>query len=334
MANYDGNSLIKPFVITVSARALFDLEEDHQIFETQGVDAFYEHQRKNENQPLKPGPVFALVKKLLEINQKLPQEKSPFEIVLLSRNSTDTGLRVLNSLEHHKLGVIRALFTGGRSTAKYIKAVDAKLFLSCNSKEVDRVIQAGVAAATIMPGYCFPSDGGELKLAFDGDSVLFSDEAEKVFGQGGFHAFHEHEMKMAETPLSEGPFKKLLEAIHDIQKVFEPGQCPIRTCLITARSLPAHKRAILTLRSWGVEVDEAHFLGGWKKAEFLKAFGADIFFDDSMSNIENAKDAVPSAHVPYGIRNHGAKPGQSFSGDQVISTTSVPEVSRVRRKGP
>lgn len=333
MANYDGNTGIKPFVITVSARALFDLEEDHRIFETQGMDAFHQHQRAKENTPLRPGPVFALVKKLLDINEKLPQEKSPFEIVLLSRNSTDTGLRVLNSLEHYKLGVIRALFTGGRSTAKYIKAVDAKLFLSCNPKEVDRVIQTGVAAATIMPGQCFPSEGGELKLAFDGDSVLFSDEAEKVYGQGGFDAFHEHEIKMADVPLSEGPFKKLLEAIHDIQKVFETGECPIRTCLVTARSLPAHKRAILTLRAWGVDVDEAHFLGGWKKAEFLKAFGADIFFDDSMSNIENTKDAVPSAHVPYGVRNHSTSVGQYFSGDHVIESTAV-KVARPRRASP
>jgi len=324
MANYDGNSLIKPFVITVSARALFDLEEDHHIFETQGIDVFQAHQRENENKPLRPGPVFQMVKKLMQINERLPENMSPFEIVLLSRNSTDTGLRILNSLEHYQIGVIRALFTGGRSTSKYIKAVNAKLFLSCNSKEVDKAILEGVAAATLAPGECYPSESGELKLAFDGDSVLFSDEAEKIYGQGGFVAFHEHESKMAEVPLSEGPFKNVLEAIHNIQKAFPHGEAPIRTCLVTARSLPAHKRAILTLRSWGVDVDEAHFLGGWKKAEFLKAFGADIFFDDAVSNIENTKNVVPSAHVPYGIRNAvSLVENQSFSGDDTIKSKKI-----------
>lgn len=297
---------IKPFIITVSSRALFDLEESHKIFQEQGMGAFVKHQLEHEDDLLAPGPAFGLVKKLCEINKKLPPGARPVEVILLSRNSPETGLRVFNTIEKMGLPIERAVFTSGRPTSTYIDAIGAQLFLSSNPIEVGKALNAGIGAANLVaPRKALDASTNErVHIAFDGDAVLFSDEAERVHYSGQLPAFHRHEVEHAHRPLPPGPMKPFLDFIHQIQELFpNPDECPIRTALVTARAAPAHKRAILTLRDWGIRVDEGMFLGGRAKAPFLKAFGADLFLDDSQQNIENAMDHVPSGHVPSGIRN-------------------------------
>lgn len=309
---------VKPFIITVSSRALFDLEESHRIFEKKGMDAFIKHQLKHENDPLLPGPAFGLVKKLCELNKRLPEGARPIEIMLLSRNSPETGLRVFNTIEKLGLPIERAVFTSGRPTSTYIDAIGVQLFLSSNPIEVGKALGAGIGAANLIaPKKALDASLHEkIHIAFDGDAVLFSDEAERVHYEGQLSAFHQHEVEHAHRPLPAGPMKPFLDFIHQIQEMFpDPVECPIRTALITARAAPAHKRAILTLRDWGVRVDEGMFLGGRPKAPFLKAFGADLFLDDSQQNIENAMDTVPSGHVPFGVRNE-VKDESGFTGTQ------------------
>lgn len=333
MSTPASSQAVKPFIITVSARALFDLEESHQVFESQGTDAFSRYQIERENEPLKHGPAYGLVRKILAINKLLPAGAQPFEVILLSRNSPETGLRIFNAIERENLPISRAIFTSGESTANYIDALEAKLFLSSNPVEVKKAIDAGIAAATVLPTKSKVGHESQIRIAFDGDAVLFSDEAERVHMTGGLTEFHRHEISRAADPLPPGPFHKVLEAIHRIQAAFpDAASCPVRTALVTARSAPAHKRTILTLRHWGVRLDEAMFLGGRNKAPFLKAFAADLFFDDSPANIELAKDFVASAHVPSGIRNSGEVDESHFTGGAQASRAV--EESKVRESAP
>jgi 5'-nucleotidase len=225
------------------------------------------------------------------------------EVILLSRNSADTGLRIFNTIEHFGLKIERAAFTNGASPWRYMQAFGADLLLSTNAADVRKALQAGYAAATILPGSSSGRDSGQLRIAFDGDAVIFSDEAERIYQERGLQAFADAERKAANQPLSGGPFKQVLEALHRIQSAFPIENNPIRTALVTARSAPAHKRVVLTLREWGIRIDEALFLGGRSKGEFLKAFGADIFFDDQQVHIDSAQAHVASAHVPNGIVN-------------------------------
>lgn len=322
----------KPFIITVSSRALFDLEESHQYFEKHGEKAFVEYQLKNEDVPLKPGSAFGLVKKLLDVNEKLPDGARPFEIILLSRNSPETGLRVFNTVEKMGLNIYRAVFTSGTAPSKYLKAISADLMLSSNPVEVKKALDMGVAAATLVP-HAFDgreNDDGKIRIAFDGDAVLFSDEAERIHAEGGLERFREHEIKHANTPLGAGPFRGFLEVIHALQQAFpNQNECPIRTALVTARGMPTHKRAILTLRSWGVRIDEGIFLAGKDKGPLLDAFGADLFLDDSQRNIENALNSrIPSGHVPHGIRNAEGADETKFTGGQ---GAVVPAPAKMRR---
>jgi 5'-nucleotidase len=292
-------------VVAISSRALFDLDESHRIFETQGREAFCRYQIEHEDNILSPGYGFALVKKLLAINETLAGLPL-VEVILLSQNSADTGLRIFNSITHHALNITRAAFTGGVSPYEYIPAFGAHLFLSSNAEDVIKALKAGYAAATILSGNVNTPDqhGGQLRIAFDGDAVLFSDESERIYQQQGLAAFTENERSAAKTPLPGGPFKAFLRALHQIQAHFEPEQSPIRTALVTARSAPSHERVVRTLRTWGVRIDEALFLGGMPKGAFLQAFGADIFFDDHKSHCESAvKHHVSTAHVPHGIAN-------------------------------
>lgn len=315
---------VKPFIITVSSRALFDLEESNDIFVNQGEKAFEKYQRENEDVLLKPGAAFSLVKKLLDLNEKLPEGARPFEVILLSRNSPETGLRVFNTIEKMGLNIYRAVFTSGTSPSRYTEAIGVDLMLSTNPTEVKKAIDRGIAAATIMPR-SFQTEHDQIKIAFDGDAVLFSDEAEKVHKDGGLENFRVHEIENALRPLPSGPFRGFLEVVHEIQKHFPTAEdCPVRTALVTARSMPTHKRAILTLRSWGVRVDEGMFLGGKNKGPFLKAFQADLFLDDSKQNIENALLEVPSGHVPYGVRNEDGAEEHHFTGGQKTVSASKP----------
>ena len=293
-------------IIGISSRALFDLRESHELFEAEGLEVYSSYQVDNENVFLKPGVAFPLVQKLLALNED-QVEHPRVEVILLSRNSADTGLRIFNTIEHYGLNIERAAFTNGESPYKYMEAYGADLLLSTNANDVRRALEQGYAAATILPGSAGSQDSrrndSQLRIAFDGDAVIFSDEAERIYQEHGLERFSNSEREAANQPLSGGPFKGVLEALHKIQSAFPIENNPIRTALVTARSAPAHKRVVLTLREWGIRIDEALFLGGRSKGEFLKAFGADIFFDDQQVHIESARDHVASAPVPNGVVN-------------------------------
>lgn len=287
-------------IVAISSRALFNLDKSNAIYEKHGEAKYAAHQISHENEILKPGIAFPLVKKLLELNK----EKPLVEVILLSRNSADTGLRVFNSISHYKLDIVRAAFTNGHPPYRYAKAFAADLFLSAHQKDVKDALSAGLAAATL-PERFVPSqnENKQIRIAFDGDSVLFSDEAETIYKKQGIDAFTNNEQQAAHIPLAEGPFKGFLQALQKIQQNFSDDNCPIHTALVTARQAPAHERVIRTLRSWNIRIDESLFLGGLAKGEFLKAFAADIFFDDQNIHCNSGSKYVPCGHVPYGIAN-------------------------------
>lgn len=289
-------------VIAISSRALFNLDDSHKVYEEHGLEAYRQYQIEHEDQVLKPGEAFPMVQKLLRINERLDRPR--IEILLLSRNSADTGLRVFNSIEHHGLDISRAAFCGGQSPYRYASAFGCKLFLSAHAEDVRQALDNKVASATLLPS-SRPggSDSEQLKFAFDGDAVLFSDEAERVYKSEGLEAFAASERASARKPLSGGPFKDFLKALHGIQTEFPPDESPIRTALVTARSAPAHQRVILTLRDWNIRIDESLFLGGLDKGDFLKAYGADVFFDDQPVHCESASQHVATGHVPHGVAN-------------------------------
>jgi len=294
----------KRLVVAISSRALFDLDESHEIYEKQGTQAYCQYQIEHEDVPLKPGAAYVLVKKLLALNDKLADTQQ-VEIILLSRNSSDTGLRIFNSIQHHELRITRAVFTSGTSPYRYVAPFNANLFLSTSSEDVRKALDAGIAAATILPSKSGDvSYGEQLRIAFDGDSVLFSDESERIYKEQGLQAFTDNETQTAKNPLNEGPFKSFLMALNKLQTEFgDDENSPIRTALVTARSAPAHERVIRTLRAWGIRIDEAIFLGGMQKGPFLKSFGADIFFDDQQGHCDSAREHVATGHVPHGIAN-------------------------------
>jgi len=293
------SSAAPPFVVAISSRALFDLEDSHRLFEREGLATYAAFQRAHEEDPLAPGIAFPLVRKLLALNAHGNADLPPVEVILLSRNSSDTGLRIFNSIEKHGLDIVRAAFTNGAAPFPYIKPFGAQLFLSAHAEDVTNALDAGIAAATILPRKAPSRDSQQLRVAFDGDAVIFGDESQRISDNEGLAAFARNESERAEEPLSVGPFRGVLEALHRIQAAFPPDRSPLRTALVTARSAPAHKRVILTLRQWGVRIDEALFLGGRDKGPFLDAFGADIFFDDSHINVESAHRCdVASGHVP------------------------------------
>ncbi|WP_346836436.1 5'-nucleotidase [Microbulbifer sp. SAOS-129_SWC] len=291
-------------VIAISSRALFNLQDSHRVFEEQGLDAFSDYQIAHENDVLQKGDAFPLVEKFLRINERLDEAR--VEVILLSRNSADTGLRVFNSIEHYGLNITRAAFCNGESPYRYIAPFGCHLFLSTDGRDVRHALEQGVAAATLIAGGV--RDGGEdtLRFAFDGDAVIFSDEAEQIFKRDGLAAFTASERAAAQEPLAGGPFKGFLEALQRLQSEFGPDCCPIRTALVTARSAPAHERVIRTLRAWNVRIDESVFLGGLPKGEFLRAFGADVFFDDQPNHCASAAEHVATGHVPHGIANQEA----------------------------
>jgi 5'-nucleotidase len=296
---------IDKLVVAVSSRALFDLDESHALFEKEGVEAYCRYQIEHEDIHLEPGVAFNLVKKLLALNVRNP-DNPRVEVILLSRNSADTGLRIFNSIQYHNLNIGRAAFTRGESTHPYISAFGAHLFLSAEPEDVRKALDAGFAAATILPSDTSPtgtSNSSQLRIAFDGDAVLFSDESERIFKQDGLEAFQSNEVREAKHPLPGGPFKDFLAMLHQIQLDYPADMSPIRTALITARGAPAHERVIRTLRAWNIRIDEALFLGGKDKGDFLKAFGADIFFDDQHKHCESARQHVATGHVPHGVSN-------------------------------
>jgi 5'-nucleotidase len=289
-------------IIAISSRALFDLDEEHQVYESQGLAAYSQYQIDHEDTPLAKGQAFPLASKLLALNDQLA-EPLGVEIVLLSRNSADTGLRIFNSIEHYGLPITRAAFCGGEPPWRYIQAFGCHLFLSSESSDVRKALDNNVAAATLVSR---PLDGPvreDIRFAFDGDAVIFSDEAEQIFKAEGLQAFTESEVAQRNEPLSGGPFKNFLSALHALQRAFPESESPIRTALVTARSAPAHERVIRTLRAWDIRLDESIFLGGLPKVEFLRAYDADVFFDDQQSHCNLAADHIATGHVPHGVAN-------------------------------
>ena len=288
-------------VVAISSRALFDFEEENRVFETADDRAYMKMQLERVESPAKPGVAFPLVRKLLGFNADGVRR---IEVVILSRNDPVSGMRVFRSAKHYGLPIQRGVFTRGESPWRYLKPLNANLFLSTNEPDVRSALEAGVPAARVYPHSARASDAhpNEVRIAFDGDAVLFSDEAERVFQQAGLDAFQAHEREHADLPLPAGPFKPLLEALQLLQRQ-ESSVMRIRTALVTARSAPAHERAIRTLMEWNIEIDEAMFLGGLPKGAFLREFEPDFFFDDQTGHIENAAPHVPSGHVAAGVSN-------------------------------
>jgi 5'-nucleotidase len=309
--NLDGQ-----LVVAISSRALFDFEEENRLFEQANDRAYMRYQLERLDVPAKPGVAFSLVRKLLAFNQAAPGELAApageqsdtsfsaakqVEVVILSRNDPVSGMRVFRSAKHYGLSIQRGSFTRGQPPWRYLRPLKANLFLSANLEDVRSALGAGVPAAQVYPHSALASDAhpNEVRIAFDGDAVLFSDEAERVFQSQGLDAFQKHEQDKARQPLSGGPFKPLLEALQRLQSAGSSQQSPmrIRTALVTARSAPAHERAIRTLMDWNIEVDEALFLGGLPKGEFLREFEPDFFFDDQTGHVQSAASHVPAGHV-------------------------------------
>ncbi len=298
-------SLHNHLVVAISSRALFDFEEENRVFEAEDDAAYMQLQLQRLDTPAHPGVAFSLVRKLLAFNAVQPQ----VEVVILSRNDPVSGMRVFRSAQHFGLNVQRGVFTRGQPPWRYLGPLNANLFLSTNEADVRSALAAGVPAARVYPHSAHASQAHpqEVRIAFDGDAVLFSDEAERVFQRDGLSAFQHHERERASTPLAPGPFKPLLQALHRLQRAPAEGM-RLRTALVTARSAPAHERAIRTLLDWHIQVDEAMFLGGLPKGAFLAEFEPDFFFDDQTGHIENASAHVPSGHVAAGVSNEAAEP--------------------------
>jgi 5'-nucleotidase len=295
-------SLTGKLVVAISSRALFDFEEENRLFESTNDSAYMRIQQERLGIPAKQGVAFPLVEKLLKFNTT---NASRVEVVILSRNDPVSGLRVFRSAEHAGLKLERGVFTRGRPPYHYLRSLHANLFLSANENDVRETILAGFPAALVYPQSVknAQSNPHEIRIAFDGDAVLFSDESEQIFQAQGLDAFVQHETHLAKTPLPPGPFKPLLEALHQLQSSNPDSPMRIRTALVTARSAPAHERAIRTLMSWGVEIDEAMFLGGLNKTEFLREFAPDFFFDDQTGHCEMAAEVAPTGQVISGITN-------------------------------
>ena len=302
-------------VVAISSRALFDFEEENLVFEQGDDRAYMALQLERLDIPAKPGVAFSLVQKLLAFNQNsaltdapagtvTAPAHQPVDVVILSRNDPVSGMRVFRSAKHYGLAIERGSFTRGQPPWRYLKPLHANLFLSTHLSDVRAALAAGVPAAQVYPHSVHASDAHptEVRIAFDGDAVLFSDEAERVYQAQGLQAFQKHEIDKAALPLPDGPFKPLLLALQRLQNAGTPTM-RVRTALVTARSAPAHERAIRTLMNWHIEVDEAMFLGGLAKGEFLREFEPDFFFDDQTGHIESAAQHVPSGHVASGVRN-------------------------------
>ena len=295
-------------VIALSSRALFDFEAENQVFEANDDHAYMQLQLQRLDQPARPGVAFSLARKLLAFNgggAAATNTEPRVEVVILSRNDPVSGLRVFRSCQHYGLNVERGVFTRGESPWRYLRPLNAQLFLSANEADVRSALEAGVPAARVSPlaAQASAAHPHELRIAFDGDAVLFSDEAERIYQRDGLQAFQNHEQARSATPLEAGPFKPLLQALSRLQQAGAASGMRVRTALVTARSAPAHERAIRTLMDWRVEVDQAMFLGGLPKGEFLREFEPDFFFDDHPRHIENAARHVPVGHVAHGVSN-------------------------------
>lgn len=289
-------------VVGVSSRALFDLTYENTIYESDGVEAYCSYQIEHEDELLRPGPGFPLIKALLNLNN-LPGKEGSVEVIIMSRNSPDSSLRVFKAIEHYGLNITRAVLASGASLAPYLTAFKTDLFLSAYEDDVQSAIDSNIAAGIIctegLQTYDCDHQIRQIRIAFDGDAVLFSDESERIYQEQGLEAFEDNERRNANNPLKAGPFAKFLRTLSGLQNEFPGEEAPIRTALVTTRCAPAHERVIRTLRAWNVRIDEVFFLGGIRKKDVLQAFGAHIFFDDQSVHTEPASEVVPAARVPY-----------------------------------
>jgi len=303
-------------VIAVASSALFDLAEADGVFRKRGVDAYRDYQREHETDILEPGCAFPFIRRLLALNGT-EESDQPVEVVLLSRNDPDTGLRVFNSIEHYRLGISRAVFTNGRSPYPYIPAFNAALFLSADPQDVQRAVNEGLPAGTVIrSAFLDDATDCELRIGFDFDGVLVDDEAQQVFDRQGVDQFLASEDRKALEVLNPGPLQRLFQQLAGVQQLEQkrrrrdPAYQPrLRTAIITARNAPSHKRFVTTLRAWGLQVDEVFFLGGMSKGRIIEIFRPHIFFDDQRATVESVSSQIPAVHVPFGVRN--AYPGNS-----------------------
>lgn len=305
----DAASFEKKVVIAVSSRALFDLEKENDIFINKGMEAYYEYQVRNESKILKPGGGFPLVKALLNFGsthkERHRQKESLIEVIIVSKNSPEAGIRIFNSINHYKLDITRAAFLGGESPANYLGAFNADLYLSKESEDVKEALKNKIASAKISdlqregvnPEEIEKKSLSEIRIAFDADKVVFSDESEKIFEKSGAEAFYKYEKERAKKNLADGPFARFVRALASIKAVYPMGKCPIKLAIVTARNSPAHERVLRTLRAWRVDLDKAFFLGGLSKADILQRFKPHIFFDDKKENVESSSKNSPSGLV-------------------------------------
>lgn len=293
-------------VVAIASSALFDLDEADAVFRTAGMAAYRAFQREHEQKPLLAGAAFPFIRRLLALNRGL--DRPAVEVVLISHNDPDTGSRVRLSCEHHGLPLGRMAFTGGRPPWPYLAAFGTHLFLTRNADDVVAAIKAGSAAGEILGSASLDDDGEELRVAFDFDGVVADDASERVYKEQGLPAFHSHEAANAAVPAAPGPMARLLQALAAIQQrlAADPAGPRLRTAIVTARSWPADRRVVTTLRSWGIMVDEAFFLGNAPKGPVLAQFRPHIFFDDRRANADHARVVGPSVHVPFGILNPSA----------------------------
>ncbi len=302
--------LEKRLVIGLASSALFNLDESDRVFQEMGEDAYRNYQREHQHDVLEKGVAFPFIKRLLTLNELNPQDP-PVEVVLLSRNDPDTGMRVMHSIEHYGLNMTRALFLQGREPYKYIEALNISLFLSANEQDVKEAINAGYSAGQVLESNINDDDTDEeLRIAFDFDGVIADDQAETVYQQENLDAFHKHEKENAAVTHNEGPLLTFLRKVAHIQQLelakkeqdssYRPK---LRVSIVTARSAPSHERVINTMRSWNIIVNEAYFLGGIEKKKVLEVLNPHIFFDDQKLHLEKSSDILPSVHIPFGVTN-------------------------------
>jgi len=291
-------------VIAVSSRSLFKLDRSNTIYEENGLAAYVKHQLEHEHDPPKQGVAFPLIKRFLSLRSPETGEHL-CEVIVASRNNPTFALRLYNATEKYGLPITRGVFTSGAPPFKYLPAFNTALFLSANEDDVRGALQQGIPAATILTQTIYDDDDNDpqLRIAFDGDAVLFADDAERVYQDKGLAGFAEHEKTHAKEPLRAGPFKPFLAGLSRVQHLYKDQDCPLRISLVTARDAPAHERAIRTLRSWHIMVDEAFFMGGLDKTPILAAYRPHIYFDDQTALCVSASSIVPTGHVPNGVKN-------------------------------
>jgi len=307
-------SLDNKLVVAVASSALFDLSESDRVYREQGTEQYRQFQRAHEKDVLNPGVAFPLIKRLLALNGSSESERV-VEVILLSRNDPDTGLRVFNSIQHHGLDITRAVFVSGRNPIQYLIPFNTALFLSANPKDVKDAIMQGAPAGRVFPTqYVDDESQPELRIAFDFDGVIGDDSAEAVYNAQGLAEFLRSEKEQSNVTFPKGPMHKFFLEVSRLQKrelarkaESESYQPRIRIAIVTARNAPAHERVVMSLRDWGIQVDEVFFLGGIEKSKILEVFKPHIFFDDQVAHIESAAPVTPSAHVPFGIANQATE---------------------------